>query len=158
AVDEPKTFHDVHLAGMRRPVIVDERLIVQSNRVDDQRVTLVMAHRFAIPGWRWMRRMFYIQIDAAYPVVIMPDHPDFLGSLDEIQLARVEQKSGDTGRPASHFAIEHRFAGKHRVVDFPQLRDNPGLQNWVRQVRNTKRWRYAPRTGDLIADVRVRLV
>src|ERR1051326_2004635 len=102
--------------------------------------------------------MPHVQINVAHPMVIMADHPDFLGSLDEKQLTRVEQKGRHTGLPTSHLAIEHRFAGKHRVIDFPQLSDNPWPQNRIGEVRNAKGRRYTPRTRHLIADVRMILV
>src|SRR5205823_1817586 len=112
-----------------------------------------MANRFAVPGQFWTRGMLLVQIDAAHAMVVMSDQPDFLWRLNEEQLSRIEQKRGDTWRPASHFAVEHRSSGEHRFVDLFQCGDNPWLQNRVGEVRDAEGRLLARRQEDLIADV-----
>jgi hypothetical protein len=49
-LDLPPTLDDMELLGMRRAVKIEDRVSVLSNRVDDERVALVMSDRFSVPG------------------------------------------------------------------------------------------------------------
>ena len=48
-LDKPPAFHDVQLIGMRRAPIVQERLVVEADGIDDERIPLVMTDRFSVP-------------------------------------------------------------------------------------------------------------
>src|ERR1700730_726106 len=50
AVDQCKALDDVQLLGMWRAEIIDERLVIQPDRIDHQRVALVATDRLAVPG------------------------------------------------------------------------------------------------------------
>jgi hypothetical protein len=57
-------LHDMQLLRVRRPVIVEENLVVQPNGVDHQRVALlVMANRLPVPRRLGIGRMGHIHID-----------------------------------------------------------------------------------------------
>src|SRR5215475_13630892 len=49
-LDQPPAFRDVQLVGMWRAIIVEERLVVKANGIDNERIALVMANRFSVPG------------------------------------------------------------------------------------------------------------
>src|ERR1700730_13380044 len=49
-LDEPPAFGDMQLIGMRSAIIVEERLVVKADGIDDERIALVMANRFSVPG------------------------------------------------------------------------------------------------------------
>src|SRR5207248_2445204 len=53
AVNESEALHDVQLVGMWRAEIVDERLVIQPDCIDHQRVPFVVADRLAVPGRLW---------------------------------------------------------------------------------------------------------
>ena len=67
-----------------RAIIIHKGFVVESDRIDDKFITLVMAYRLAVLGGRHMRRMPPIQIDAAHLMIELPDDPDFFGRLDEM--------------------------------------------------------------------------
>src|SRR5207302_7958307 len=49
-IDRVPALHDMQLFGVRRAINIDNGLAVQADRVDNQRVALVMADRFSGPG------------------------------------------------------------------------------------------------------------
>src|SRR4051812_49421766 len=66
AIDESVALDDMHLFGMRRAEAVERALIVQSDRIDDERVAvLIMADGFALPGIAGIRAVRPVQIDTA---------------------------------------------------------------------------------------------
>jgi len=56
---------------------------VEADGVDHQLVAIVMAHGFAGPGRLGVRRMCHVHIDMPHLLVMLVDHQDFLGRLDE---------------------------------------------------------------------------
>src|SRR5215472_1428395 len=49
ALDQVQSLDDVQILGVRRPVAVDLRAVVDPDRVDDERIALVAADGFAVP-------------------------------------------------------------------------------------------------------------
>src|ERR1700678_233525 len=45
----PPALDDVELFGVRRTVEIDERVLGLTNRIDDQRIALIMSDRLAVP-------------------------------------------------------------------------------------------------------------
>src|SRR5215831_7734569 len=76
AIGHLEALDNVHLFGMWGAIIVDERAVIQSDRVDNQLVAFVMAHGFAVPRRRHVLRMRYVQIDMAYLGVKLVDVHD----------------------------------------------------------------------------------
>src|SRR6516162_11578027 len=104
----------MELVAVRRAKIVDESLVVEPNRIDHERVTLIMPHRFAVPGWFWVGRMWHVQIYAPHIIIVLRNHRDLLRCLnEEHRLRRGKQKRWDPGRPATSRTRPHRLAGKH---------------------------------------------
>jgi hypothetical protein len=50
--DHSPTFDDVQLVAVRRAVIVEERLVVEADGIDDERIVLVMANVCGSDGRR----------------------------------------------------------------------------------------------------------
>src|SRR5262245_38172124 len=82
-VDELEPLDDVELLGMRRAPVVDGRLAVQSDGIDDERVAFIVADGFAVPGRLGIRRVLAVHIDAPHGVVALPDQIDHVLRLDE---------------------------------------------------------------------------
>ena len=73
--------------GMGRAVIVDESLVVLTDRIDDQSVAFVMADRFAVPGRFRILRMRHIGIDVPDLLVALEDDQNLLRPLNEVERA-----------------------------------------------------------------------
>src|SRR6266700_7683990 len=73
AIGHTKALYDMELLGVRRAVIVDERLGVLPDGIDDQRIAFIMADGFAEPGGPRTRRMRHIHIDMPHLIVAAPD-------------------------------------------------------------------------------------
>src|SRR4051812_37233388 len=63
AVDQVVALHDMEFVAMGRAVIVDEGPRVLRDGIDHQPLALVMPHRFSVPGWFRIRRMWNVHID-----------------------------------------------------------------------------------------------
>src|SRR3984893_8134586 len=84
-LDHPPAFRDVQLAGMRRAIIVEERLVVEGDGIDDERIALVMADRFSVPRGVRICRMRRIQQDMSRFGVPGEDHRDLASRLHDEQ-------------------------------------------------------------------------
>src|SRR6516165_3110590 len=62
-IDRAPALHDMQLFGVRRAIDIENGLGVLANRIDHQRVALIMAYRFSGPGGFRIRRMRHIEID-----------------------------------------------------------------------------------------------
>src|SRR6266446_4227282 len=83
--------------------------------------------------------MQHVQIDAARLIILLPDHDDLFCGLDEIDgLHAMEQKSGNTDRPAGGLARVTGFSGEDSLVALAQLFSRPGLKDRVGQIGNRK--------------------
>src|SRR6266545_4977137 len=130
----------MQLVAMRRAEIVDEGLVVEADGVDHQRVAFVVADGLAIPGWLHMGRMRHIQIDPPHIVVVLMQHPDLLGGLDEEQrLRRRQDEARNAGCPAARRARPHRLAGQHLLVGLLQRVFGKLRQIRIADVGNPKR-------------------
>ena len=122
AVDQAKSLSDVKLVCVWRQEIVDEGPVVQADRVNHERISLVMANGFSVPGWFHIRRMRRVQIDAADLMVQLQDHEHLFRALDDEQRPEypAEQKSGNAAWPAAYPRTETRFACENPFVAFAQ--------------------------------------
>src|SRR5258706_5798389 len=86
-----------------------------------------------------MRRMGHVQKDAARLIILLPDHDDFFGGLDEIDgLHAVEEETGDAHRPTAGLATKSGSSGEDSLVALTQLLSSPGLENRVADVGSRK--------------------
>src|SRR5215471_10802688 len=130
AIDQSKALDNVQLLAMWRPEIIDERLFIEPDRIDHERIAFVVADRLAIPGRLPIGRMGYVEIDMPDLLIIRIDHYDFLRRLDEVErLEAVQMKSGNARRHAERMRRKGKFSGQNlRVVLLHALHD-PGLEN-----------------------------
>src|SRR5262249_44509626 len=95
-------FHHVQVLGVRRGEIVHKAqgVLNETDSVDDKFAVLVMADGFAKPGELRILTVLAVEIDAAHLMVALPDHPDLLRCLDEIEGVKTQQLTRSTARPA----------------------------------------------------------
>ena len=62
--------------------------------VDDKLAVVVMADGFAKPGGLRILTVLAVEIDAAHLMIALPDHPDLLRCLDEIEGLKKQQLTG----------------------------------------------------------------
>src|SRR5215467_3205720 len=77
-LDQVEALDHVKLLGVRRSESVQGYPIVDSDRVDDERIAFVTADGFAIPGCFDVRGMLVCQVDAANVVKAGQYHDHFL--------------------------------------------------------------------------------
>ena len=149
--DQSEALHDMDLARVRRAIIVDEGPVVQPDRVDDQRVAFVMADRLAVPAGRRMRRMRHIQIDMPCHRILLDDHQNLFGTLDEINRddARIDQEAGNASRPAPLPRDERDLSGEHLFVGFAHLVHGPGHQNGIGEIGDPVGRLFAQAVGNI---------
>src|SRR5215471_11809250 len=82
-VDRAPALHDMQLFAVRRAINIENGPGVLANRIDHQRVALVMAYRFSGPGGFRIRRMRYIEIDVPDLVAALLDHHHLLRPLQD---------------------------------------------------------------------------
>src|SRR5258708_27118069 len=100
ALDEMIALHDVQLLRVGRTVIIDEGLRILADGVDHERVALIAADGFAVPGWRQIFRMGRVHVDVSHLLIHLPDHGDLLRRLEkEGRLRRIEVVSRDARHP-----------------------------------------------------------
>src|ERR1700722_18821165 len=119
-IDEPEPLHDVHIFGVRRAPIVHEvefLFVEKTDGVHDQLAVLVMANRFPEPGRFRIDRMRHVQIDAAHLLLALPNDPNLLQSLDEVDgLSREKQLAWRTAGPAAGLGGESAGAVQHILI------------------------------------------
>src|SRR5258707_9023225 len=84
--DLPAFLH-VQVLGVRCGEIIHEAvgMLNETDGVDDKLAVLVVADGFAEPGRLGILTVFAVEIDPAHLMVALPDHPDLLRRLDEIE-------------------------------------------------------------------------
>src|SRR5258708_17467190 len=86
-----------------------------------------------------MRRVRQVQEDAARLVILLPDHDDLFGSLDDIDgLHALEEEAGNTHRPAAGLPAETGSSGEDAFVTLAQFLARPGLQDRIADIGNRK--------------------
>src|SRR5262249_40333467 len=83
-LDQVIALDDVKLLRVWRAESVDRRPLMDSDRVDNERVAFVAADGVAIPRWLDALRMLIREIDAADVVKARQHHDHFLRSLNEV--------------------------------------------------------------------------
>ncbi len=86
--------------------------------------------------------MLVSHVDTAHHVIALPDHPHFLGCLDEIEwLRRCQQLPGNAARIAGRLGGKRKsaLAGQHLVVRLLHLPRRPGLEHRVLGVADVRR-------------------
>src|SRR5258708_5250552 len=107
----------MNLRAVWRPVIVDDRLVVLADGVHDERVTLIMADGFAIPGRRRILRMGHVKIYVPHLRITRIDDHDLLGGLEEIDRPYPKRdEAGHARRPAARARRIAYLSGQHFVV------------------------------------------
>src|SRR5947207_14666950 len=112
-------LHDMDLIGMWRSETIGFRLVVQSYRVDHQRIAFVMADRFAVPGFRRVLGVLYIHVDMADLAVARIDDGDFLArwELQHLHMVAQIQTFGNAGRPTQRLMFHVGMTGYLLVGD-----------------------------------------
>src|SRR5262249_37329468 len=125
-----KALDDMQLLGVRSLVAIDERLGVETDSVDDQRVALVVANRFSVPRRLDVQRMLVGEIDVADLVIGLPDHQDLLRPLhEEERMNAMQNDTRNTNRPTRRLRGKAAFAGTNDLVVLAQILFRPGLQD-----------------------------
>src|SRR5258706_12115506 len=102
---------------MRGAIIVDESLVVEADGIDDERIALVMANRFSVPGGFWIGGMRRIQPDMPLFIVPRKDHRDLPRRLQDEQSAPEQHIEARTpARLAGGTRREGELAGEHLVI------------------------------------------
>src|SRR5262249_51085141 len=128
ALHYAEAFDDMQLFGVRSLVTFDERLGVETDGVDDQRVALVVANRFSVPRRLDVRRMLVGEIDVADLVIGLPDHQDFLWPLhEEERMNAVQNETRNADRPTRRLRGKAALAGTNDLVVLAQILFRPGL-------------------------------
>jgi hypothetical protein len=94
----------VQIFCVRRAASVDKAVLVfgQPDCVDDEFAVLVMADRFAEPGGLHIGAVLAVEKDPPHEVISLPDNPDFVGHLDEVdRLGKEEELSRNPAGPAA---------------------------------------------------------
>src|SRR5262249_560065 len=122
-----------------RAVIVHMGLVVETDGVDYEFITLITADRFAIPRWFWILRMRYIQINVPRLLVELTDERDLGRRLIEVPGLdpRIDDKARNARRPASLPCDVRDFSSQHFVVGFFHPFDSPRLQNGIGEIRDS---------------------
>src|SRR5262245_55620557 len=132
------TFDHMQLPGVRRRVAVHdaELMLFKSDRIDDEFAVLVTTDGFAEPAWRRIGAVLAIKIDAAHMMVALPDDPNLLWRLDEIDgLGNEQQLVRHASWPAARLGHEGAVAGFHFGIASPHPLGRPGHEIGVRIVR-----------------------
>src|SRR5207244_7723601 len=119
AVDDLPALHHMKVLGVRRAVIVHKAILVldEADGVDNKLAVLVMAYGLAEPTRLWIFAVLAVEIDAAHLLVPLPDDPDLLGGLDEINRLGHEEQLGRTAPgPAAGLRVEGAMAAAHQIV------------------------------------------
>src|SRR5882762_1020608 len=119
AIDDLPAFHHVKVLGVRRAVIVDKtvRVLDEADGVDDKLAVLVTAYGLAEPPRPWIFAVLAVEIDPAHLLVPLPDDPDLLRRLNEVDgLGDEEQLARTAPRPAAGLRVEGAVAVAHQVV------------------------------------------
>src|ERR1700693_4459930 len=92
--------------------------------------------------------MLSTKIDAAGEMIPLPQNPNLLLRLDEIERLGIEQQLGRPTRPASGHRAESPAALTDQFIMHAHLRSGPGRQIGIFGVRETLDipWTYAARS------------
>src|SRR6266700_5407706 len=86
-----------------------------------------------------MRRVRHVQEDAARLIILLPDHDDLFGSLDEIDgLHALEQEARNAHRPAAGLPAETGSSRKNAFVALAEFLARPGLKDRIADIGNRK--------------------
>ena len=147
------TLHDVQLLGVRRAEMVDEGLGVLPDRIDDQRVALVMPDRFAVPGGFDFGRMGHVHIDMTDVRIFGRDDQDFLGRLDEIERPAIQHENRSARRLAGGARRIGDLAFKDLVIVLLHDVLGPLLQIGIGEVGDAIGRLHAQASGLAVADM-----
>src|SRR5580704_3764284 len=101
AIRDLPSFHNVQVLGVRRVIVYEAQgMFDEPDSVDDELAVLVMADGFAKPSRLRVGVVFAVEIDAAHLMVALPDHPDLIRCLDEIDGLKEQQLARRPARPA----------------------------------------------------------
>jgi len=62
-IDGVPTLYDMQLFRVRCAKSVENGPAIDANRIDHQRVALIVPNGFSVPGWFWIRRMWHVETD-----------------------------------------------------------------------------------------------
>ena len=128
----------MHVFGMRRAPVVHEIELVfveKADGVHDQFAVLIMAHRFAKPRRFRIGRVGHIQIDPAYLLLPLPEHPDLFGRLDEEdRLGGEQQLPRRAAGPATRLRRKCAMSVEDLLVVFAHQLLRPFLQIGIFRV------------------------
>src|SRR2546422_3127721 len=97
--------------------------------------------------------MLIDEINPPHHVIALPDQPNLLWRLDEIERLRgIEQLTGDTAGIASGLRREGKasLSAQHLFIRRAHLLGRPRFQNWVFVVSDSER--HLPRTGSIAVE------
>src|SRR5262249_60810846 len=111
-------LHHVQVLGVRCGEIINKAvgMLNETDGVDDKLAVLVMADGFAEPGRLRILTVFAVEIDPAHLMVALPDHPDLLRRLDEIEGLKKQQLTGGAAGPTSGLGRESAGVLFYRFV------------------------------------------
>src|SRR5258706_15467442 len=110
AVHEMPAVDDGEPTRGRRQIAVDEGLVVQADGIDDERIAVVAADRFTVPGRLRIGRMRHVEIDMADLKVPFPgplNHSWVLKHVNELHSAVHESRKSTW--PEAHMRVTTRL-------------------------------------------------
>src|SRR5260370_10263133 len=121
-------FHHVLVLGVRGGEIIHEAvgMLNETDGVDDKLAVLVMAEGFAEPGRLGILTVFAVEIDPAHLMVALPDHPDLLRGLDEIEGLKKQQLTWGAAGPTPGLGTESAMSLFYQFVVHAHLGGRPG--------------------------------
>src|SRR5258706_8736246 len=139
AVHEMPAVDDGEPTRGRRQIAVDEGLVVQADGIDDERIAVVAADRFTVPGRLRIGRMRHVEIDMADLMVALPGHQNLSWALDDVNgLHAVEHEAWIPARPAALLRAKTGLAGEDIVVALAQSLTRPFLQDRICEIGDRK--------------------
>ena len=156
-LDYPPALDDMELVGVRRAVKIEECVGVLRNRVDDERVALVMSDRFSVPRRLRIFQMGNVEIDPADLLIALVDHPHHFRRLHEVNglvTAAIGHKTGNSRGQTARSCREGGFSGEDFVIVFLHPLLDPRLQVRIGDIADSKGRLPAP----AVRHVRVRWI
>ena len=113
---------------MRRAPIVNEavRMLGEADGIDDEFPVLVPSDGFTEPTGLRIQAMLSVQIDATHEMIPLPENPNLLRRLNEIDGLGREEHLGWTARPTAGHRAEGAAAVLHQFI----VRRQPRASDW----------------------------
>src|ERR1700680_1958367 len=105
-VDTTKALDHVKSFAVRKALHVQPSLVVETDRVDDQRIAIPVADRISHPGWTKILRVLpAIGVDLSNEMVVLEQHQNSSARLNDLEWKGNEQNPRNAGRITAQIRI-----------------------------------------------------